>query len=204
MLTHKESETIRIIRNWMIHFGQSPSRRELMRELGYKSTRSVSLIIDGLIKKGVLKKKITGEIKLVNDPERHEHNAQTIDIPLVGVVSCGAPMLAEENIKGFIPVSTSLAHPGSKYYLLRASGDSMNLSGINDGDMVLVRQQQAANDGEVVVALIDDEATIKEFQRVQGAVILKPKSSNKENQPIILTDDFQIQGKVITTIPNFD
>jgi len=204
MLTHKESETIRKIRNWMMHYGQSPSRRELMRELGYKSTRSVSIIIDSLIQKGILKKRNSGEIKLVKDPESHDHNAQTINIPLVGVVSCGTPMLAEENIEGFIPVSTSLVRPGSKYYLLRASGDSMNLAGINNGDLVLVQQQQSADDGENVVALIDDEATIKELRRVNGAVVLKPKSSNQEHQPIILTEDFQIQGKIITTIPNFD
>lgn len=117
---------------------------------------------------------------------------------------CGLPILAEENIEGMIPVSVDLARPGSKYFFLRASGDSMNEAGINDGDFVLVRQQTFAEDGDSIVALIDDEATIKEFRRTKDAVVLKPRSSNKKHQPILLTSNFQIQGVVVTAIPNFD
>ena len=78
----------------------------------------------------------------------------------------------------------------------------MDEAGINEGNLVLVRQQSTADEGDNVVALIDDEATIKEFHRTGNMIVLKPKSSNKEHTPIILTNDFQIQGVVVATIPN--
>jgi repressor LexA len=117
-------------------------------------------------------------------------------------VACGVPILAEENIDAMIPVSVKLAKPPHKYFFLRAKGDSMNEVGINDGDMVLVKQQITANNGDIVVALIDDEATVKEFHRQGNTIILKPRSKNKKkHQPIILTRDFQVQGLVVSTIP---
>lgn len=200
--TKRQIEAIRHIRNWIMHRARTPSIRELMVDLGYKSPRSVQDILEQLQEKGVIKKLGDGDYQLVMDPDFGSVHARTVNIPLVGVVACGAPILAEENIEGFIPVSTSIAKPGSKYYLLHARGDSMNEAGINDGDLVLVKQQPTANEGDKVVALIDGEATIKEFRRTQNMIILKPKSSNKEHKPIILTDDFQVQGVVIVTIPN--
>lgn len=80
----------------------------------------------------------------------------------------------------------------------------MNKAGINDGDLVLVKQQSSAENGQQVVALIDDEATIKEFQKKGHVVILKPHSTNSKHQPFILTDDFQIQGVVVATLPNME
>lgn len=201
--TTKELEAIRQIRNWLMHHGRAPSIRELMSAIGYKSPRSAQDIIEKLEEKGVLKKSTTGSLKLIKDPESSSIHAQTIDVPLVGVVACGIPILAEENIEAMIPVSTTLAKPSSKYFILRAIGDSMNLDGINDGDLVLVRQQNEATNGEKVVALIDNEATIKEFHKTNGIVVLKPKSSNLDHKPIILTDDFMVQGVVTTVIPNF-
>lgn len=129
-------------------------------------------------------------------------NAQTVKIPLLGNVSCGTPIFAEENIEAHIPVSTELIKSSNKYFILRATGDSMNEKGINDGDMVLIRQQQFANNHDLVVALIDDEATIKEFHKKQNIIVLKPRSTYKKHQPIILTSDFRIQGIVETVIPN--
>lgn len=201
--TIKELEAIRQIRNWLMHHGRAPSIRELMSAIGYKSPRSAQDIIEKLEEKGVLKKSTTGSLKLIKDPESSSTHAQTIDVPLVGVVACGAPILAEENIEAMIPVSTTLAKPSSKYFILRAIGDSMNLEGIDDGDLVLVRQQNDAVNGEKVVALIDNEATVKEFHKTNGIVILKPKSSNPNHKPIILTEDFMVQGVVTTVIPNF-
>lgn len=201
--TTKELEAIRQIRNWLMHNGRAPSIRELMSAIGYKSPRSAQDIIEKLEEKGVLKKSPTGSLKLIKDPESSSTHAQTIDVPLVGAVACGAPILAEENIEAMIPVSTTLAKPSSKYFILRAIGDSMNLDGINNGNLVLVRQQNEADDGDKVVALIDDEVTIKEFHKTNGIVILKPKSSNSDHKPIILTDDFMVQGVVTTVIPNF-
>ena len=121
----------------------------------------------------------------------------TIEVPLVGTCSCGTPLLAEENIEEMIPVSTKIAKPPYRYFILRASGDSMNRAGINGGDLVLVRQQMTANNGDNVVALIDNEATIKEMQISDKEIILKPKSTSKQHKPIILSRDFRIQGVVI-------
>ncbi|MFH1287991.1 MAG: transcriptional repressor LexA [bacterium] len=198
----KELEAIRHIRNWFMHHSKMPSVRQLMKALEYKSPRSAVLIMEGLIDKGILKKWPTGGLQFVKDIETNTVNARTVNVPIVGTVACGLPILAEENIEAYIPVSISIARPGHKYFLLLAKGDSMDEAGINDKDLVLVKQQPTAENGDKVVALIDDEATVKEFCRTKDAVILRPRSTNKKHQPIILTDNFQIQGVVITTIPN--
>jgi len=122
-------------------------------------------------------------------------------VPVVGKVSCGMPIYAEENIATYISISKDIAKPNNTYFILYAEGDSMNEAGINNGDMVLIKQQASANDGDRVVALIDDEATIKVFHKRNNMIILKPKSSNKQHQPIILTSDFRIQGVVADVIP---
>ena len=115
-------------------------------------------------------------------------------------------MLAKENVEAIIPVSTGLARPGSKYFLLRVVGDSMNeatVGGvkIKNGSIVLVRQQPSADDGDKVVALINDEATVKILERKNGMVILRPKSSKTEYRPIVLTDNCIIQGVVVGVLP---
>lgn len=126
---------------------------------------------------------------------------QTVNVPVIGKASCGKPILAEENIETTIPVSTKIARPPYKYFFLRVKGDSMNLAGINDGDLVLVRQQQTAENKDIVIALIDDEATIKEYNIMDDKIILKPKSNNPVHKPIILTKDFLIQGIVVSVVP---
>jgi repressor LexA len=203
-LRSKHTEALKYIRNQLMHHGRAPSVRDLMIALGYKSPRSASLIINDLIEKGFLKRRSNGTMQFVKDLEPDFSHARTVKVPLVGTVACGSPIFAEENIDGMIPVSVDIARPGSKYFFLRALGDSMNEAGINEGDLVLVRQQPVAEDGDIVVALIDDEATVKELRRTKDALILKPKSSNKKHQPIILTDNFQIQGVVVAAIPNFE
>ena len=123
-------------------------------------------------------------------------NMDTVEIPLIGSVSCGLPIYAEENIEAQISISTKLVKNASDYFLLRASGDSMNKKGITSGDLLLIKQQQVANHGDLVVALIDDDATVKEFINNGDTIVLKPHSTNKKHQPIILTTDFKIQGIV--------
>ena len=198
--SNQELEVIREIRNSLMHVGRIPSMRELMLSLGYRSPRSSSLIIDKLIKKGVLRRKKNGNLQFVKSLGDDTFHAQTIDVPLIGMVACGAPMLAEENIQAMIPVSIKLARPPHRYFMLKAKGDSMDEKGINDSDLVLVRQQATAEDGDTVVSLIDDEATIKEFCIGQETYVLRPRSKNKKHQPIVLTKDFQIQGVVVTSI----
>jgi repressor LexA len=203
-LTTKEIEAVRHIRNWIAHRGRTPSVRDLMGALGYKSPRSAQEILEQLSAKGIIKKFATGEYQLLRDPHISDSHIQTINVPIVGAVAAGTPILAEENIDGYIPISTSLTKPGANYYLLRVKGDSMNEVGINDEDFVLVRQQNSANPGEQIVALIDSEATVKEFHPKKDVVVLKPRSTNPANKPIILHQDFQIQGIVVAAVPDFN
>jgi repressor LexA len=132
--------------------------------------------------------------------EGGEEYEKMISIPVLGNVACGYPLFAEENIETEISISTKLIRKDKKYFILRASGDSMNKANIDDGDLVLIRKEQIAEDGDRVVALIDDEATIKEFKNNVDHIVLLPKSTTKEHQPIILTRDFKIQGIVESII----
>ena len=202
ILSEKELQALREIRNTFVHRGKCPSMRDLMKALGYRSPRSSALIFDKLVSKGFLRRRPDGTLQFIKDLESNLMSAKTITVPLIGTVSCGFPILANENTEAMIPVTTDLAKPPAKYFLLRTKGDSMNLKGINDGDIVLVRQQSVAEPGDSVVALIDDEVTIKEFHPSSHAIVLKPKSKNKKHKPIVLTKDFQIQGVIVTTIPN--
>ncbi len=201
-LSKKELQTIKIVRKYLFDYGKMPSVRKLMRELDYKSPRSASVIISDLEQKGILRKKQDGSFQLAEFelPEDFGTREQTIKVPLLGSVACGLPIFAEENIEANIPISIKLIKKGHRYFLLRAKGDSMDNSGINDGDLVLIRQQQHAENGDKVVALIDDEATIKEYHHTGSLVVLKPKSNNKKYQPIILSNEFRIQGIVEAVI----
>ena len=200
-ISNKELEALREIRNSLMHRGRVPSIRELMTSLGYRSPRSAAVIYENLIEKGILRRKRDGNLQFMGGVEDDTFRAQTVDVPLVGSISCGVPVLAEENVEAMIPVSTKLAQSPHKYFLLRAKGDSMDERGINDGDLLLIRQQPTARNGDMVVALIDDEATVKEFHMAGETVVLKPRSKNKEHKPIVLTKDFQVQGVVVTAIP---
>jgi repressor LexA len=196
----KAREALRHIRNFLMQHGRMPSIRELMKEMKYKSPLSPMLLLNELAANDFLEKKPDGSYILLKDLTARE-SARTVAIPLVGTASCGMPILAQENIEAMIPVSTNLAKPGSTYFLLRARGDSMNEVGINNGDLILVKQQPTASNGQNVVALIDDEATVKEYQHKGNFVTLLPRSNNKTLQPIILTQDFKIQGVVVAIIP---
>lgn len=203
-LIQSEIATLRYIRNELVHTGNMPSFRKLMLHLKYKSPRSVSVIFNSLIVKGYIQRNKNGSFQLLKDIPDSEFAAQTINIPLIGNIACGEPLLAIENSEGMISISTKLAKPPHKYFLLRCKGDSMNLKNMHDGTLVLVRIQNSAQNGEIVVALIDNEATLKEFQRHDNFIILKPHSTNKVHTPIILTDDFRIQGVVVAILPNLN
>jgi repressor LexA len=200
-ITEKQLEALRFLRNAIVHDGYSPSIRDLAHALGYKSPRTAFLVLNDLIEHGWIKRNLDGNLQVKKDLPATRDNARTVEVPLVGNVACGAPFLAEENIEAHIPVSTDLAKPGGKYFLLRATGDSMNKAGIEDGDLMLVRQQPVAENGDRVVALINDEATVKELHREKGVVVLKPKSKNKTHRAIVLTDNFIIQGVVTSVLP---
>ena len=199
-LSKKAPKAFTFIRNTIIHKGYSPSIREVMRALDFDSPNSAAYVIKQLVAAGYLRKKPDGSLQLGNLPSESRQHVRTINVPIVGSAPCGKPFLAQENIEGYVSVSTKLARPPHRYFFLRAVGDSMNKKQINNDDLVLVRQQQDAENGETVVALIDDEATIKELHKASRTVTLQPRSTNPKHRPIIVTSDFQLQGKVIAAI----
>lgn len=126
---------------------------------------------------------------------------ESIAVPIyANLASCGSPNDSEVVIDGYKEVDASIAKPGYQYYLVRASGDSMELAGINDGNLVLVRVQSYANIGDRVVALTADGPVIKEFHRQGNTILLVPRSNNSEHKALLL-DNVEIQGVVVTTIP---
>jgi repressor LexA len=124
----------------------------------------------------------------------------SVPVPLVGAVAAGSPILAVENIEDVFAMPAGLI-PEEGCFMLRVKGDSMVEAGLFDGDLAVVRQQKTANDGDIVVALLDDEATVKRFYRDNGKVRLQP--ANPAMEPII-TDQAQIIGKVILGVRRFE
>jgi len=170
--------------------------------MGLKSPRSVAQYLNVLEEGGYIQRgKGARNIKIIKSPYDNNISSKTVKIPIVGYISCGVPFLAEENIEKQVVISEKIAKPPYKYFILRAVGDSMNKVDINDGDLVLVRQQMMANNGDIVVALIDDEATIKQLRLYKNYITLEPKSTNTEHCPIVLERDFRIQGVVVSSMP---
>ena len=125
-----------------------------------------------------------------------EYIEKTFKVPVLGMAPCGAPFYAEENTERYVEVDANKLKPGYKYFILRASGDSMNLAGINDGDLVLCRQQIKAYTGDKVVSLLGDNVTIKVYDKKDGRRILLPKSTNKTHMPIEPGEGDVVQGVV--------
>ncbi len=192
-LSPKQKLLLNIIKEYRRKHGESPTLGELKKILGVPFLNSVVHLLGKLEEKGFIQraKGVERGITPVGDEKT------MVNIPVVGAVACGRPLLAQENIEGYITVDRKLIKDDpKKYFFLKAIGDSMNNAGINDGDMVLIHSQSQARSEEKVVALIDDEATIKIFRPGNGYVALVPKSSNPNNKPIILRENFAIQGLV--------
>lgn len=200
-LSDNDKKAYALVRNRLIHGLAAPTLREINEVIGKSSPRSAVLALERLERAGLIKR-AGRKIRLTSLSMADNASISTVDVPLVGSIAAGAPLLSEENLEAMIPVSTALARPRSNYFLLRVTGDSMNQAGINDGDIVLVRQQSVADDGQKVVALINDEATVKILDRKNGIVILRPKSSNPVHKPIVLTDNCIIQGVVVSVLPS--
>lgn len=180
---------------WRTH-NQSPTLNEIKKGLAYKSLTSIQRPINSLEQKGLIKKEknIKRSIKPVQSA------AQTVNLPIVGAVRCGLPTLAFEDVEGYIATDKQLIKGDAEdNFYLRAKGDSMDTAGIMDGDLLLVHSQSTAHNGQIVVALIDDEATVKIFKKGGGYISLVPSSQNTAYKPIILREDFAIQG-VVTRI----
>lgn len=192
-LTTKQQRVLVAIKEFVRTKNRMPTRQELANILGYKSVNSIQQYLSVLKIKGYLninKNKSRGVV--VEDDK-----INIISIPLVGSVPCGTPVLAEENIEAYVPVDTLIIHNKPKdYFFLKAFGDSMDDEGIDDGDLLLIESKPTANPGEIVLALIGDEATIKIYKPNKDYIALVPKSKNPVHKPIILTNDVVIQGVV--------
>jgi len=200
-LTAKQKQILATIQDLKKKLGKAPTLEEIREALGYAGISSVQRHVDALKKKGYLSnERYQARTIEVSLPE------QVINIPLVSNVACGTPFLATENIEAYIPYDASKIRGSSDdYFFLRAVGDSMNntnISGetIDDGDFVLVKKQQDADSGNRVVALIGNEATIKKLVYSDGCIRLEPETTNSANKPIILFDNFTIQGVVTDVI----
>lgn len=194
----KDSQGYAFIRNQILHSGTTPSLRQIADAVGYSSRHSAEKMLARIEERGLIKRtdngiRLSGRTPVMSD--------RTVDVPLVGSVACGAPSLAEQDYEALIPVSTRIAKPGNDYFLLRAKGSSMNKSGIKNGDLLLIRQQPSAEEGEKIVALINDDATVKHFHREDNVIILRPNSTVKSHKPIVLSDEFMIQGVVAGVLP---
>jgi len=194
-----KDEVLRAIQNWIADHGFPPTVEELRRVLKIGSKRTVLRYLAWLEEEGDIQR-WPGARGL--RPLRASHERiETRMVPLVGEVPAGPLMLAEENREGWVQLPKDLLTPQSaEYFLLRVRGDSMNMAWVDggkieNGDLVAVRRQSTAQPGQIVVALVDGEATIKRLVKGPGYYMLKPESS-KTYAPIILTEEFQIQGIV--------
>lgn len=203
-LSESDKKVYSLIRNRLIHGLEAPTLREINQVTEKLSPRSAVLALERLEEAGLIRR-AGRKMRLTSPSLASNSSVSTTGVPLVGRIAAGAPILAEENVEAVIPISTALARPGFTYFLLRVAGTSMNeakVGGvkIEDGSIVLVRQQSSADEGDIVVALIDDEATVKILERKNGMVILRPKSSDP-HVPIVLTDNCIIQGVAVGVLP---
>jgi repressor LexA len=205
-LTEKEIQLLKAIQAWILNHGQSPTIRDLMPQLGYKSPNSVDYVLNKLIIKGLVKRNEKRDLIIIEHVPGTENRINTVNVPLIGTIACGVPLIATENILDRYPIDVQLAKPPFKYFLLRASGNSMDRAKppINNGDLLLIRQQSTAVNGDIVVALINEEATAKEFYRSGDKIILIPHSSDEKFKPMIISENLIIQGIVVSVIPKFE
>ncbi len=194
-LTARQRQVLDFISEEVVNKNYPPSVREICQAMNLKSSSTVHAHLKALEKKGYIKRDPT-KPRALEIMERKYHSTRprvrSKVVPLVGQVTAGAPILAEENIESYHVVPEEMVR-GEQVFLLKVKGDSMIGAGILDGDMVLVRQQPAAENGEIVVALLEDEATVKRFYREKDHV--KLQAENPGYSPI-LSSDVRILGKV--------
>ena len=206
-LTKREQQILNYMKQEIKTKGYPPTVREICAAVGIKSTSTAHKDIESLVRQGYLVKDPSKpRALLVNDPFGMETvqsasnlveipRNDVIDVPIVGRVAAGTPILAEQNIEDSFPIPSRYASTGTNY-MLRVRGESMIEAGIMDGDLILVQQADTASNGEMVVAMIDgfeSEATVKTFYRENGYIRLQPENSSMS--PIIV-QDVKILGKV--------
>ncbi len=193
-LTDKQKRVLNFIEQEVAKCNYPPSVREICKALNIRSTATVHGYLDILQEKGYISRMATKPraIKLLRN-DQNDLEMKCFFAPLVGSITAGQPILAEENREGYFPIPQNLS-TGEDCFVLKVSGDSMVGAGINDGDYVIVRQQATAENGEIVAALLEDEATVKRFYRENGSYRLQPE--NDAYEPL-LVGEVKILGKVI-------
>ena len=194
-LPRRQQETLEWIRAYMKTHGKPPTMREIGDHFG-RASSSVFEVITALEHKGFLTRseRLSRGIALTSKAGAGKKGA--VNVPILGRIAAGEPILATQNLEGTVPVDRRLA-AGRQLFALRVHGDSMTGAGILEGDLVIAAQQQDAQEGEIVVALLEDEATVKRFhRRPDGAVELR--SENPAHKSIVIEEPpFLIQGKVV-------
>lgn len=196
-LTPKQRQFYSHLVTFIRENGYSPTVRELCSLAGFRSTRTVTQYLDSLQAAGMITREEGASRNIRLHVSAKDASNGILMVPVIGRVAAGQPILAEENVVDEIAVSRSIARGRHRYFFLEVHGDSMDLAGIEDGGFVLVRQQESGADGEIVVALLDDSATVKKLRIAETAAILQPHSSNPRNKPIVVGRDFRIQGVVV-------
>ena len=193
-ISSKQQEILDYIKNEILNRGFPPAVREICEAVHLKSTSSVHSHLEALEKNGYIRRDATKPraIEIIDD-NFNLARREVVNVPLVGTVAAGQPILAVENIETYFPVPTEFM-PNEQSFMLRVKGDSMVNAGIFDGDQVLVKQQTSAENGDIVVALVEDSATVKTFYKEDGYYRLQPE--NDYMDPILVQDNLQILGKV--------
>lgn len=192
-ISKKQSEILEYIKEQILEKGYPPAVREICEAVHLKSTSSVHAHLETLEKNGYIRRDPTKPraIEICDDSFQLVRNEMT-SIPIIGTVAAGQPILAAENIEGYFPVPVDMV-PNAETFILKVKGDSMINAGIFSGDQIFVERTNVARNGDMVVALVDDSATVKTFYKEQGHVRLQPE--NDIMDPIIV-DDCDILGKV--------
>ena len=199
-ITPKQQEILDFIKSEILHKGYPPAVRDICEAVHLKSTSSVHSHLETLEKNGYIRRDPTKPraIEIIDDTFQLTRR-EVVNVPLIGTVAAGQPILAQENIENYLPVPAEYM-PNSECFMLKVKGDSMVNAGIFNGDQILVQQQNTANNGDMVVALIDDSATVKTFYKEDGHYRLQPE--NDSMSPIIV-DEVTILGKVFGVLRIF-
>ncbi len=197
-ITPRQKEILDFIKDYVDLNGYPPTYREIGRQFNISSTFGVKRHIDALVKKGYLTNENRSSRTLsliINNNPIKENNI--IDIPIVGRVAAGIPIFSEENIEGNLALDKNLIGNRTECFGLKVRGDSMINAGILEGDLVIIQPQRQAQNGDIIVALIGDEATMKRLVIDDGKIFLVPENENYE--PIIIEnpEEFTIIGKVV-------
>jgi len=199
-LTDRQQQILEFIRREVRTKNYPPSVREIGREVGLASSSTVHSHLSALEKKGFIRRDPTKPraIALRADDPPPALMSDVVKVPIVGQVAAGQAILAEENIEDYFPLPKEFVRQDS-VFMLRVRGDSMRNAGILDGDLVIVRRQSSAENGEIVVALLDNEATVKRFYREKEHIRLQPENDFYEPY---LARDVAVVGKVIGVFRN--